>query len=163
MERAMNIGELFHSLERDKVIAALEIAYPKQVRNRAGYLRAWEEIVQLQPQSTDLVCLLKLIKADPDDPDEVDRVDVAGLHPGDDTAYAIELVPWENWLSMDVRLDGIDGATPEQVLAHVLWEMTWAGYDRKAVAKRASDLHEKIEEIEATQGDMVQAIRGLPN
>lgn len=159
----MNIGELFHSLERDDVIAALEAAYPNQVKNRAGYLRAWHEIVELQPQPTDLVCRLQLIKADPPDPDESDRVDVAGLRPGNDTAYAIELVPWENWLSMDVLLDGVDDATPQQVLAHVLWEMTWAGYDRKAVAKRASDLNEKVEEIQASHDDLVRSLRGRPN
>lgn len=159
----MNIGELFHSLECDDVIAALEAAYPTQVQNRAGYLRAWKEIVGLQPQSTHIVCRLKLVTADPTDPDDVDRIDVAGLHPGDDTVYAIELVPWEAWLAMDVVLEGIDGTTPEQVLAHVLHEMTWAGYDRKAVADRAAEIYDKIAEIEADHENLVSAIRGRPN
>lgn len=143
----MNIGELFHQLDRDDVIATIEFIYPNEVKNRDGYLRAWSEIIGLQPQVTDFVCRLKFVKADPADPDDIDRIDVSGLHPGDNTTYAIELVPWEQWLSMDVTFDGIDNMKPNNVLAHVFWEMTWAGYDQKMIAGKLDEITDQVEQI----------------
>lgn len=156
----MNIGELFHGLDRDAVIAAIETNYPDERKNRNGYLRAWAEIIGLQPQPTDLVCQLKLRKADPADPDDTDQITISGLRPGEETPYGIELVPWEQWLSMDVVFDGIDNMKTNDVLAHVFWEMTWAGYDRKTIAGKFEEIVDQVDQIKDMHASLPSTIPG---
>jgi hypothetical protein len=60
---------------------------------------------------------------------------------------------------MDIVFDEIEDMPTREVLAHVFWAMTWCGYDRTTIAKRATELAEQVEEIK----QMAASERPRPN
>lgn len=142
----MNVGELFHSLDRDAVLEFVAERYDEQA-DMPHYRRAWAAIVGLQPEPTDLICVLRRVHQDGTET-SYGYVEVSGRKAGSTETYGIEFVPWGQWLSMDVECPA-DGAPiePVEVLGHVLQEMTWCGYDQEEIERRAEGLREAVEEI----------------
>ena len=139
------IGELFHTLDRDAVLDAIERLYidisPTHLRQ--NYERAWGEILEIQTTTTtDTVCELslhKVIVGHADDERTVMVVMVLGRPPDDGNTDARErddlaFMPWTKWISMQVDVLPECGNPPKvEVLAHILREMTKYGCSQKEI------------------------------
>jgi hypothetical protein len=142
------VGELFHSLDRDEVIAAILRLYPEQPGDHPdGYLQAWDIIRAKQAASpSDVICELYMHPSF-DDPPEM-FVGVHGRKDGDEDRYAIEYNPWVEWLSMPIDVLPECGDLPEiDVLAHIFWEMTWAGYDDQQIEDQKTEIMDRVDEV----------------
>lgn len=147
------VGELFHSLNRDEVIATIDRIYPNPKVDYPSYEAAWDIILRKESATqTTMVCELYTAQSC-DDPPET-YIGVHGREPGEDVAYAIEFVPWAEWLSMEIRvLPECGEVPPVEVLAHIFWEMTWVGYDDQSIADEKEAIEDKVEEVKAMLGE----------
>ena len=142
------VGELFHTVDRDEVIAAILRLYPYQPGDHPdGYLRAWDILFGKEAMTpTTMVCELYTATSFDDPPETF--ISVHGREPGDEAAYAIEYNPWSEWLSMEVNVLPECGDIPRaDLLAHIFWEMTWAGYDDNEVADQKQEILDRVEEV----------------
>ena len=144
----MTVGELLHSTKKPDVMAVLFHLYTGSGEDPEGYDRMWDTLLRLQPEPTTTSIYLGRTMSDDDPPEP--WVDVSGREPNDPQSWAIEFVDWAQWLSMEIEVDPALANMPdEEKLAHCLYEMTWAGYDREAAACRMEELVESVEEAKA--------------
>lgn len=53
----------------------------------------------------------------------------------DEVEWGFDWMPWSKWPSMEIDVETLKTYTPEEIAAHVIWEMTWWGFDKKALKK----------------------------
>jgi len=126
------VGDLFRKTARDDVIAAIEQLYPRHPGPRSGYERVWSQLIAMQPRPTKMKCVLRA--------NEPPFVDVLGRMPHDPATYSISFVRWAEWLGMRLVVETGLALTEPEVLAHVLWEMTYAGYDEASIQSQYREL-----------------------
>jgi len=61
--------------------------------------------------------------SDPDN--EAPFYHTSGYSKIEDITYAIEFVPWAEWLGMEIKKETLESLTPSQIIVHCIWEMTW--------------------------------------
>lgn len=66
---------------------------------------------------------------------------VSGKLPGDDTFYGLDFSSFSEWASYLVAEEVLASLPPEEVAAHILWEMTFYGYSDEEIKKE----EEKVE------------------
>jgi hypothetical protein len=139
------VGDLIRRTGRDAAIAAIERLYPKKPGPRSGYERVWLELIAMWPTPTSMKCVVALTNP----PDSF--VDVSGKIEGDPTSYAIEFRPWAEWLGMTVEVKPPLVLTEIETVAHVLWEMTYAGYDEALIQSQHEELRAIAESIRSDE------------
>mgnify|MGYP000861809187 FL=1 len=73
--------------------------------------------------------------------------DVSGRK-SDGVKYGIEFVPWEEWLGMGISKETLDTFDENEIIAHVLWEMTFIGYEQEEIQAEFDRLVQLVNEIE---------------
>lgn len=140
------MGDAFHDMIRRcdpyAVARAFSSAYEDTERPVVDLIQLLRTRAPKQSDDGPWTIVVKLITDSPfaDEP----YVDV-GAENGDGKNYAIDFTPWDEWLSMSIRVVGqdMDEAT---VLAHCLWEMTWHGSEEDA-AEVMDEAKHAVEEI----------------
>jgi hypothetical protein len=117
------VGELLRRTGRDEVIATVERLRGENLQARAAYQRIWLQLLAMRPKPTKTKCVLSLTE------DAKPYVDVSGRTDGNPEKFAIEFEPWAEWLDMVVEVEPPLVLTETEIVAHVLREMTIAGYD----------------------------------
>jgi hypothetical protein len=156
-ERAVTVGDLFHSVDRDAVIAAIEQLYEDEAQRESneGYQRAWATVLRMQPSPTKMICVLYQDWSLDQPPKPF--VGVRGRIDGEAGSYAIEYTPWTEWLSMPVEIEPIIAGMPQtETVAHILWEMTWAGCDETNIQEQFNEIVDLAEEAKAELAKNVQ-------
>lgn len=144
----MTVGELFHSVALEPVLAEIAKHYPNQREDDDGYRRAWAAIQRMQPATTEMICALYQ-DFSMDDPPE-SYVGVHGKIVDDPASYAIEYTKWPEWLSMPVMIaPELVGMKEPEILAHVFWEMTWVGCDEEVIQSQFTDILDLADEAKA--------------
>jgi hypothetical protein len=139
------VGDLFHSLNRDEVIASIGRLYASQPGAwPEGYEQAWGIILAMQASApTAMRCELYR----DDWPDGERAIGVHGREGREKTTYAIEYSPWAEWLAMEIVLEPDVGEISEvEILAHIFWEMTWAGYDDQEIQAQFTDILDRADD-----------------
>lgn len=152
------VGELFHSLDRDEVVAAILRLYPEHPGDHPdGYLQAWDIIRAKQAaEPTGMTVELYMVPSFDEPPENY--VSVHGRDANDET-WAIEYTAWKKWLCMPVIvLIEVGNITPTDTLAHIFWEMTWAGYDDEQIEKQITEIRDSVEEVK----EMISAEGAAP-
>lgn len=52
--------------------------------------------------------------------------------------YAIETMPWDEWLGMPVREDTLKELSPAQIVGYSIWEMTCFGWTEEEIQENIS-------------------------
>jgi hypothetical protein len=61
--------------------------------------------------------------------------------------YSLELTPWDEWLGMYIKEDILQKLNREDILAHILWEMTFMGFTQEDIKAQADSFFNTIEGI----------------
>jgi hypothetical protein len=139
----MNVRGYFEGQMMDRVVAAAAADASEFPRLRA----AWREIKSIRnPRETRFRLRLRRLAdaaAEGGGP-----VLVSGFDGSDPAPHAMDLVPWERWLLMDVEIaPELAGLSALDVAARLLSEMTFSGYSREEVASRRSKLQQAARRI----------------
>lgn len=134
---------LFDRVSDADILRELFLEYPEQVSSTRGYRKALDEIRALEPVASDLTIFAELVN---DALEDEMYVDVSGRKPSDEEMYAVEFMPWEEWLGSFVDTGDFSDA---QFLAHCLFEMTFVGYSNAEVCAELERINSMA--IDATE------------
>jgi hypothetical protein len=62
-------------------------------------------------------------------------------------SYAIEYMPWSEWLGCEVDRKVLRKMTREEIAAHCLWEMTFAGFTQDRIRREINMLRKRVKDI----------------
>lgn len=86
------------------------------------------------------------------DPPEM-YVDVHILKPDEDEPWALDFVPWSTLI--DLKIVNKLKLKPEELLAHILWEITFHGYSESKVDEESKKLQELADRIDRGEEKMI--------
>jgi hypothetical protein len=161
----MILKELLAGIDWNEVRLSLLRNHPDAVESLEGFRQVFVEILSLYPRHTRMqLCLKEVFREGMDEEPCIEvfgkngtlNKDLPDLHnlgnPGSDfadseTSFAIEMVPWEEWIGMDIdpaTLKAHDGA---DIIAHCLLEMTFYGFDQNAIRKEKEEIERRAEDL----------------
>lgn len=153
----MTLHELIRTYDKETVLAALYEYYPDQIKSDLGYRSMWDELLTYEPVISESGMKVHIDHAPIDEPDDEPWIHVHGKsdripageefnHVTLDTYYALEYRPWPEWLGYEI-VNNTEHSEVE-VVAHILWEMSWAGYTNVQVQDRLQEIVEAADSIE---------------
>lgn len=143
----------FHNLLEDyddsSIVIRLLQLYPDQNRNEEGYFIALKELRELKPiENTEYMSLV--VERDNDE-DNKEFYSVYGKKPDDpddEMTYSLAFTPWDSVLGYEID-DGTLVRWPYvDIVAHILWEITYYGFTQSDHAKLRTRLEDIVEDIE---------------
>lgn len=105
-----------------------------------GYPEMLARLKTMQPIATDLTIVIRPWRGEPG------SYDVSGKCFGDDEHYAIEFVPWQEWLGATIAVEDCD-LTPARVVAECFNELSWGGWTDNDRQERIDEIVGRVEEI----------------
>jgi len=67
----------------------------------------------------------------------------------EETAFALTLEPWEEWLGMEIDSDTLNEHAAAQIVANCLWEMTFHGFSQTQICEEREELQRRVAELDA--------------
>lgn len=138
----MNVRDILKNIDADAAAEAALASDPGPEKDwaRPQLRAAWREIKSLRPVPSEFRLRLRPMPHSAR-PGEMPTILVSGLREGDDTPHAMDLVPWEEWLAMEVEIDPrLEGLDRRRIAGRLLREMTVSGCSRKEIAARREAL-----------------------
>lgn len=142
-----------------KVAEELRSWYASDEAVIESHRRAYDTIMGIHPEpDEDGITTVVLTETTPDPEDRRNGVyvDVSGAKEDGEAKYAIEFMPWANWLACEVATNRVD-MTSAEIVVHCLWEMTFSGFDEdliqiergklKAMADQINKYHDNPEAL----------------
>jgi hypothetical protein len=125
---ARRIADLLAAESDEDIIAALDRLYCEGYADR--YREVLKRLRHVEPEASELRCELTHAWTCEEPPRPY--VDVVGSIPGDNRSFAIEFETWRKWVGMPVIIAAeLRELSASEVLAHVLYEITWGGWDER--------------------------------
>jgi len=162
----MTVKELFDKVNHKALLETMYELYPNQEENHEGYVQALFELNSLEPQEEKPTCRVVIdhiyheYEAPYDHLEPDDYINVSGVDPeaaedeygrsGEDITWAIEYQPWTEWLAMDFECRTDDPRCDSELkqAAHILYEMTFAGYTQTDVANQMAEIQDSTDELD---------------
>lgn len=140
--------------------------YPDEADSIDAYALVYDALILLSPRPSDMHLIVEEVFRP--GLDDQPFVDVSGCNgtlqkdlkefehfgvPADsecanaEVSYAIEFTPWEEWLGMEVDPATLEAFDEVAIIAHCLWEMTFAGFDQETIQQKVDELRETAAEI----------------
>ncbi|TQD38826.1 DUF6557 family protein [Haloflavibacter putidus] len=146
----MTLNQLIQTNAWASVAEILVELYPAEKENLDGYALVYEKLKFLNPEECDMYIELKNVT---DDFDGEPYVDISGKYKNPKTeeekfSMAIEFTPWSQWLGMDICPESIEEFSELEIIAHCLYEMTFAGFEEKDIQEELNNIKETAEEAE---------------
>lgn len=66
-----------------------------------------------------------------------------------ETDFSLSLVPWEQWLGMQIDIGTLDKFSAPQIVAYCLWDMTFHGFEQWQVQETMDEIKRRVDEIDA--------------
>jgi hypothetical protein len=155
----MIFKELIKSVVFDNVWTELNKEYSMKDGAFEAYLSVFNQLKELTPKPNHDDFRLVVARIEDEFEPGTFIFDVFGIKLGDNDHYALELVPWKEWLSFEVIENCIEAYGTAAVVAHSLYELTFFGYDvadAKANTKKEIEiLRERHEEIENGTAELI--------
>lgn len=139
--------DIVRSCSFKKVKDALLELYPDQRKSIKGYKYVFNILKLMRPGYSKEGLVIEIEK--------VGRgknayFSVSGICVQEETkqSYALEYMPWSEWLGCKVGKQVINKMTKEEITAHCLWEMTFMGFTQDKIRSRLSVLRRRVKDIE---------------
>lgn len=152
MTRTIRVKDYIADADIDEVMEAMCKFWPEQMKSYNGYASVLEKLKNMKAIKTDWFVRVRHIHNAPRKSSygdyifpEEDYLSVDGMNAAK-RFYAIEYVPWNEWLGMNILQETLDSLSKNEIIAGMLYEMTWSGFTEEEVQSDWNDLVEKFEE-----------------
>lgn len=132
----MIFKELLETVTFDDVLIELNKEYSLKDEAYEAYLGVFNQLKELTPEPNHDGFRLAVVKVEDEFEPGKFFYDVFGIRPKDKERYALEMVPWKEWLSLIVIEKCVETYGSATVVAHPLYELTFFGYDSVDVVAR---------------------------
>ncbi len=156
----MRLIELIRETQFFLIEEALLRLYPNQENNMDGYAEVYENLLLSEVIESAMIVHANNIE---DKEEGLNWVDISGTdgsiycedmkdnHPkewdGTLIVYALEFRPWKEWLGFNVCEKSLENLGPVDYLAHILYEVTFLGFDEECVEESREDLRKAKDEL----------------
>lgn len=123
----------------------LSYHYPDQIYAQEGYFRMYLHLIETDPVLQDMYLDIQYVE---EEDSEDNYHNVVGIEDGDDTKYALDFMPWNEWLGLKIKEDLLERYSEEAVIAHSLWEMSFYSFDEEEIKNQRNEISDMLEEIE---------------
>lgn len=119
----------------------------------SGYLSVLEELSKLTPKDTTMLLVVSEVQ---DDFDGKTYTDVSGNEEehGELQRFALGFTSWDEWLDMEIDKSSVENYLAADLLAHILWEMTFFGYTNEEVQEVICGIEKSVDEIRSGEADL---------
>jgi hypothetical protein len=148
----MKLKEYIKGADFETIWSIIVKWYPNQSKSREGYEKIWNELQTLEPieDHTHINMRISVTYVPPEPEFEAEEwYDVDGHSDEEDLNWALEYTEWEKWLGYNIDWETYNRYDREFVIAHILYEMSWAGFDQKSIQERGKELNSEADEIGA--------------
>jgi hypothetical protein len=128
--------------------AALVEAYPGEAERVHRYRAVYERLVSLEPVPCDFVLRIEPRQDDHEEWLEVLGEDGSFREDGELERFALELMPWSKWLGVAVPEELRRELGDAEIVAHCLYEMTFAGFDEETIQAEVEELSRRVRELD---------------
>ena len=163
----MKLKDLILVADWNDVKSSLLQAYPRSKESIRKFQSVFETLLSLKPRETNMGLYFKEII--PEGTDEEPYVEVFGKDgtlnsnlpdlrrfretaspefANSETSFALELVPWDEWLGMELSPSTIQVYSCSEIIAHCLWEMTFFGFDQATIEKEKKEIDRRVMDLE---------------
>lgn len=66
---------------------------------------------------------------------------------GEQQSYALEFIPWSEWLGCEVDKNVLKKMPKEEIIAHCLWEMTFIGFTQNKIRRKLNSLKKRAKDV----------------
>ncbi len=116
--------------------------YPDKIEDSKAYQNVFQHLQEMEAEEDTIEIVIQ--SAREDDAEDSSFIDVYGIDRKSkeeaSEPLALEYVRWEKWLGMTIQQQTITEFTEPEIIAHCLYEMTWAGFDQKEIQKKLSEI-----------------------
>lgn len=145
----MKLQELIKTNDWQSVELILISLYPDQGKNIEAYKDIFQKLREMAPTESDMQIVLE--QQFDEETHEESYVHVSGRQPKPDDSnetedFAIEYVPWSEWLGMSIHPDSLIDFNQLEIISHCIYEMTFAGFDEEQIQQQMSDMGKSVEE-----------------
>lgn len=81
------------------------------------------------------------------DYDGSEYIDVFGYDRVYNRTYALDIMPWKDWLRLHIDSKTIDKFSYTEIAAHCLYEMTFHGYEEQSPEEFSEKLYSALDEL----------------
>jgi hypothetical protein len=114
------------------------------------YYKVWGDIKELPPSDSDGLCLSLGKKNEP----EASFIDVFLCDEKKNETFALDFFPWSKLIDMNIKREASPELTNDEVLAHILWEITFWGYTESEIEKQKSITENSAKEASVELEDL---------
>ena len=164
----MKLHELIKLVDFEKVKETLINSCKEE--HTTGYEKVFSELITMEPKESEdnMRVIVKWHEPDPildegfeeegywhvggkngkryidEEPDFVNEGDELAY---EEVPYALDFTAWDEWLGMEVDEISFEKLTYEEACAHILWEMTFHGFEESDVLDKRDELLERLGDI----------------
>lgn len=163
----MKFRKLVVRTDWNEVESSLLENYPDVERSLKGYKSVFDTLLSLVPRETKMrICIETVFREGIDEEPYIEVFGRDGTLNKDlpdfrhfretastefaksETIFALDLVPWEEWLGMEVDPSTIEAYSDLEIVAHCLWEMTFFGFDQETIKEQREELERQARELD---------------
>jgi hypothetical protein len=130
---SLKLKDIFETADFAEVWDALIECYPDQEEAYYDYAEMFDQLMEMEPSANPSGILIR-VECCADEEDGEQFYDVFGMQAGRLEQYALELVPWEDWLGFGLTLDTVERMSDPEIIAHCLYEMSFLSFDQNEIA-----------------------------
>lgn len=144
----MKLKDYIIDADIDRVMEVMCSYWPNQRENRGSYADVLDRLKGMEPSdkySDWFICVDKV--TDPDG----EYLAVVGKD-SEGEFYSIEFFPWSGWLGMEIQPKSMESLSKYEILAGILFEITFAGFDEVSIAEQNMRIDNLLNEAENLLG-----------
>lgn len=158
-EARHTVATLVAAVPDSDLVAALgRLYWADQDKQSDAYLEVLAKLRTMTPQPSTMDCVLARAMSEDDPPEPL--VHVYGVQMGDSQRWGLDFRPWAEWLGMAVKAEPELELSDADMLANILYEMTFVGWDDEEIQAEFGKLKEAVEEIDRGEAELIE-VKGL--
>jgi hypothetical protein len=120
--------------------------FPDQKKNINGYKDVFETLRRMRPRYNEEGMVIDIRRVGRG---KKAYFSVSGICLEKDIqqSYALEYTPWSEWLGYEVAQSVLKKLSKEEIVAHCLWEMTFAGFTQSKIRRKINALKKQVQDI----------------
>jgi len=134
----MTFGEVISTTEFETIFDILAGTYSNVNSDidyaKVAYKRIYRKLKRKKPVPSDVKIIVSSHWEDSNLTFSVNGID------DDGELWGIELVPWNEWVGMDIESETLEKYERAEIAAHCLWEMTFMGISEMRILLRRMKL-----------------------
>lgn len=150
----MTLKEIFEKTAWPEVAIALVTEYPNQRKSIQGYETVYDGLRKRETSPSTSQLAVELVE-DNLEPGSF-YYDVYGKKEGDGEILGLMFTPWSEWMGMEITKETLSALSPEEIVAHCLYEMTFCGFTEKEMEYEREKTIKTVEEAKTDPDSYIE-------